>query len=179
MKHIFKKIDYVEQNNYINSIFDESSIFFDIETTGFSPATSTVYLIGCLRKQGDELIIDQFFAENKEDEKEVLEQFLALLSQSRTIISFNGIGFDLPFIKAKCVSYGISYSFSSFGYIDIFKEVNKEIENILMSRSVIRLCYCRKAPGAVAANLDIRESLFEVLCRNVVETVEVLGRAGP
>ena len=125
MKHISQKIAYVGQNDFVNTIFDESSIFFDIETTGFSPATSTVYLIGCLRKQEDELMIDQFFAENKEDEKEVLEQFLALLSQSRTIISFNGIGFDLPFIKARCVSYGISYSFSRFGYIDIFKEVSK------------------------------------------------------
>lgn len=125
MKHISQKKAYIEPNNLANIIFDESSIFFDIETTGFSPATSNVYLIGCLRKQGEELIIDQFFAESKEDEKNVLEQFLALLSQSRTIISFNGIGFDLPFMKAKCVSHGISFSFDTFHYVDMFKEVSK------------------------------------------------------
>lgn len=125
MKHIFQKRAYIEQNHLVNTIFDESSIFFDIETTGFSPATSNVYLIGCLRKQENTLIIDQFFAENKEDEKEILNQFTHLLSQYNTIISFNGIGFDIPFIKAKCVFYGISCSFDAFQYVDIFKEVSK------------------------------------------------------
>ena len=125
MKHIVHKKAPIEPNFFENTIFDESSIFFDIETTGFSPATSIVYLIGCLRKEKDALIIDQFLAEKKEDEKEVLEQFLALLSQYHTIISFNGIGFDLPFIKAKCVSYGISYDFNEFQYVDLFKEVSK------------------------------------------------------
>jgi uncharacterized protein YprB with RNaseH-like and TPR domain len=125
MKHIFQKKPYIEQNKLVNYIVDEASIFFDIETTGFSPATSTVYLIGCLRKQGDEWIIDQFLAESKEDEKEILNQFVNLLSQYNTIITFNGIGFDIPFIKAKCVSYGISCYFDSFQYVDIFKEVGK------------------------------------------------------
>ena len=125
MKHIFHKKTYTEQNKLANAIVDESSIFFDIETTGFSPATSIVYLIGCLRKQGDEWIIDQFLAESKEDEKEVLEQFMDLLSRYRKIITFNGIGFDIPFIKAKCTSYKISSCFDSFQYVDIFKEVAK------------------------------------------------------
>ena len=102
MKHIHKEQLYIKQNTLTNKLFDEDCIFFDIETTGFSPATSNIYLIGCLRKKGDQLIIDQFFAESKEDEKAVLAAFIELLNQYQTIISFNGIGFDIPFIKAKC-----------------------------------------------------------------------------
>ena len=67
MKHITREQLYIKQYNLTNELFDEESIFFDIETTGFSPANSSIYLIGCLRKQGEQLIIDQFFAENKED----------------------------------------------------------------------------------------------------------------
>lgn len=124
MKHISQKQLYIKQYNLTNELFGEDCIFFDIETTGFSPASSNIYLIGCLRKQGEHLIIDQYFVENKEDEKDVLIQFIALLNQHKTIISFNGIGFDIPFIKAKCDTYGIAEHLKDYHYIDIFKLIS-------------------------------------------------------
>ncbi|MBQ2902029.1 MAG: ribonuclease H-like domain-containing protein [Agathobacter sp.] len=124
MKHIQKKQLYIKQYNLTNELFHEDCIFFDIETTGFSPASSSIYLIGCLRKVGDNLVIDQFFAESKTDEKEVLEKFMTLLHQYKTIISFNGIGFDVPFIKAKCDTYDIEEHLKDFEYIDIFKLIS-------------------------------------------------------
>ena len=124
MKHICQEQLYIKQYNLTNELFDEDCIFFDIETTGFSPASSNIYLIGCLRRKGENLIIDQFFAENKEDEKVVLNQFINLLHEYKTIISFNGIGFDIPFIKAKCNSYGIIENLKDFEYIDIFKLIS-------------------------------------------------------
>lgn len=124
MKHIQKEQVYIKQNSLTNHLFDENCIFFDIETTGFSPTTSNIYLIGCLRKKGANLIIDQFFAESKEDEKELLMQFMSLLNKYKTIISFNGIGFDIPFIKAKCDAYGIKEQLKEFSYIDIFKLIS-------------------------------------------------------
>ncbi len=124
MKHICKEQLYIKQNNLTNELFGEDCIFFDIETTGFSPTSSSIYLIGCLRKKGQNLIIDQFFAESKDDEKEVLQNFMDLLHEYKTIISFNGIGFDIPFIKAKCDSYGIDEHLKEFSYIDIFKLIS-------------------------------------------------------
>ena len=124
MKHICQEQLYIKQYNLTNELFDENCVFFDIETTGFSPASSNIYLIGCLRRQGETLIIDQFFAENKDDEKEVLNQFIALLKDYNTIISFNGIGFDIPFIKAKCDAYSIEEHLKDFKYIDIFKLIS-------------------------------------------------------
>lgn len=124
MKHISKEQLYIKQYNLTNELFDEECIFFDIETTGFSPASSSIYLIGCLRKVGENLVIDQFLAENKDDEKDILERFIPLLHQYKTIISFNGIGFDIPFIKAKCDTYGIDEHLKDFQYIDIFKLIS-------------------------------------------------------
>lgn len=124
MKHICKEQLYIKQYNLTNELFNDDCIFFDIETTGFSPTSSSIYLIGCLRKQGENLVIDQFFAENKEDEHEVLIQFISLLNHHKTIISFNGIGFDIPFIKAKCDTYGIEEHLRDFEYIDIFKLIS-------------------------------------------------------
>ena len=124
MKHICKEQLYIKQYNLTNELFGEDCIFFDIETTGFSPASSNIYLIGCLRKQGEKLIIDQYFAENKDDEKEVISQFMHLLRQYNTIISFNGIGFDIPYVKAKCDTYGIEEHLKDYTYVDIFKLIS-------------------------------------------------------
>lgn len=124
MKHICKEQLYIKQNNLTNELFGEDCIFFDIETTGFSPTSSNIYLIGCLRRKGQNLIIDQFFAESKEDEKDVLKNFMDLLHEYKTIISFNGIGFDIPFIKAKCDAYEIPEHLKDFSYIDIFKLIS-------------------------------------------------------
>ena len=107
MKVTHKEELYIKKDNLSDYLFDEASIFFDIETTGFSPSHSSIYMIGCARKSGKHMLVDQFFAEKPEEEKELLEAFMKLLSSYKTIISFNGVGFDIPFIKAKCKAYEI------------------------------------------------------------------------
>lgn len=108
-----------------NHIFTEDSIFFDIETTGFSPARTSLYLIGCATRKGDLLHIDQFFAESPQEEDKVLYAFLQLLGEYHTILSFNGIGFDIPYLKSKCNSLSIEYDFDSHDYLDIYKELSQ------------------------------------------------------
>lgn len=117
-------IDLDMNNEWLQSIFTEDAIFFDIETTGFSPANTQLYLIGCARREQQKLIIDQYFAENKPDEETILLHFLKLLEQYQTIITFNGIGFDIPYIKAKCDHYHLTEQFAQKDYIDLFKIVS-------------------------------------------------------
>lgn len=106
--------------------FTEQAIFFDIETTGFSPARSNLYLIGCATRKADMLYIDQFFAESVNEESDVIAAFFSLLAQYHTIITFNGIGFDIPYLKAKCDSLQIHSPFDSYICIDIYKEISKQ-----------------------------------------------------
>ena len=125
MKHIHKEQLYIRQSQLQDQLFDSTAIFFDIETTGFSPAHSSIYLIGCARRVEESVFIDQFFAESPSDEKEVLQSFLDIIKNYSTIISFNGIGFDVPFLKAKCDTYQLEESFKSFHYLDVFKSVSE------------------------------------------------------
>lgn len=111
-------------NNLIQQFFTEDTLFFDIETTGFSPAGTQLYLIGCARRCGDEMIIEQYFAETFDDEPAVLTCFLTLLEKHRTIITFNGSGFDIPYIKAKCRTLHLPDAFSGKNHIDLFKIVS-------------------------------------------------------
>lgn len=120
-----KEIAYKQKNPFTDSVFTESSIFFDIETTGFSPANTSLYMIGCARRKGDFICVDQFFADSPKEEHLLLSAFLELVRQYDTIISFNGIGFDIPYLKAKCSQFSIEEDFSEFSYIDIYKSVSK------------------------------------------------------
>ena len=124
MKHIKKNATLPCNSLLSDTLFHENSIFFDIETTGFSPMSSICYLIGTLRKDADEILIDQFLASDTTDEKDVILSFLELLNDKTTIITFNGMGFDMPYIQAKCKTYAIDFDFSLFQYVDLFKLVS-------------------------------------------------------
>jgi len=113
-----------KNNHLIQQVFTEDALFFDIETTGFSPATTQLYLIGCAKRCNDNMIIEQYFAESPEDESIILSAFIKLLENYKTIITFNGIGFDIPYIKAKCDTYDLNESFLEKDYIDLFKIVS-------------------------------------------------------
>lgn len=53
------------------------SLFFDIETTGFSPDTSHMYLIGCVFFQDNTWHYRQWFAENPDEEADVITAFFS------------------------------------------------------------------------------------------------------
>lgn len=124
MKILKNQTIYVKSNRLSDQFFDDTSLFFDIETTGFSPKHTQVYLIGCAYKKESTIYIEQYFAETFEDEKEILEEFLNTASNFKTLISFNGLGFDIPFLKAKCEIYEIKDCFLNFEYLDIFKIIS-------------------------------------------------------
>lgn len=105
-------------------------LFFDIETTGFSARTSSLYLIGCLYNRDGIWKTAQFFADNYSDEQELLNEFFAFTKDFDTLIHFNGNNFDIPYILDKCEQLGISQNFDRFKGIDIYKRT-KPYRNIL------------------------------------------------
>ena len=109
----------------------EKLLFVDIETTGFSAKTSMLYLIGaaCYSPMGDGETkpdtwrIIQWFAEDFNEERDLLEAFFRFASGYSHLIHFNGNQFDLPFIRKRCEILGIPYPFDSFTGTDIYKRV--------------------------------------------------------
>lgn len=79
----------------------ESALFFDIETTGLSAAASIVFLIGTIKKFGDNWQLTQWLAQCPEDEPLLLQAFFDATADCDTLIHFNGSTFDLPFIKER------------------------------------------------------------------------------
>lgn len=127
-----KIIDYEykcsKQNNlllyYENFFKDEKFLFFDIETTGFSAQNTTLYLIGALWYEEDTQYIRQWFNQDGKSEKEILASFFEFCNQFSGLIHFNGLGFDLPYLKQKATHYEIPFLIDCNMYqIDIYKEI--------------------------------------------------------
>ena len=141
----------VEKNIELNTTFDMSLIadpsdimFFDIETTGLSSWKSGLYLIGLLTYDDGWKLI-QYFCEDVSDETVVLESFFTLLSSKKVLISFNGDGFDIPFLAHMVEQYGLPYSFDKIESYDILKKI-RPLKKILDLPN-LKLKTCEKFLG--------------------------------
>ena len=141
----------ISHNINIKDYFSEDNIcFIDIETTGLSRTKNMIYLIGIL--YFDETlrmwILEQFFADTKDDEKSILEAFLNRFENFNKLITFNGNSFDIPFIEERLKFYNIDYKFNMDNSVDLYRIVksnsqflklpNLKLKTIEMSLGYIR-----------------------------------------
>lgn len=98
----------------------EEVLFFDIETTGFSPKSASIYLIGCAFYASDGWHIRQYFTENAGEETQLLRAFTSFAATFSRFVHFNGLTFDVPFIAAKCKKHALR-PFEPADQLDIYK----------------------------------------------------------
>lgn len=96
-------------------------LLFDIETTGLSASKSYLYLIGCSYYSEDGYQLIQWFAENPNEELELLKQFVTFATSFSVCIHFNGNTFDIPYLTHKCRSYNLNPCFTEFVSIDLYR----------------------------------------------------------
>ncbi|WOO36388.1 ribonuclease H-like domain-containing protein [Anaerocolumna sp. AGMB13020] len=99
----------------------EDIFFFDIETTGFSPKTSYVYLIGGIYYRKGSWHLIQWLNEEPNKEAQLIVEFEAFIKSFKRIIHYNGSGFDIPFLQKKAESYGLADPFIKLESIDLYK----------------------------------------------------------
>ena len=76
-------------------------LFFDIETTGLRSLSCYIYLIGCLTEAGDGLRFRQWFAENADEEPEIIRLFCEAIEPDTVLVHYNGNTFDIPFLQER------------------------------------------------------------------------------
>ena len=101
MKHLTMKY---EGALYTSSLLDfyfsgMRTGVLDIETTGLNPARNKFILGGLLDLQT--MTMHQYFAENRGEERQVLEDFAEKVSGLDMVITYNGRHFDMPFIDRR------------------------------------------------------------------------------
>ncbi len=109
--------------------FDKESVcFVDIETTGLSRSNSFIYLLGMLYfdSNSSNWCITQYFIDDKEEEEKLLYNFNDFIKRFKTIITFNGEGFDIPFIKYRMNKYSQKNNIDSLSSFDIYRKIKEE-----------------------------------------------------
>lgn len=76
-------------------------LFFDIETTGFSPDSSYVYLIGCAFLDEGAVKLRQYFLDDISEEKQLIREFGEFCANFSMLVHYNGSTFDLPYLQKK------------------------------------------------------------------------------
>lgn len=109
-----------------------NSIFFDIETTGLSRDKAFIYLIGVGVLFDNTYTIHQWFADSKDDEITIIDNFSSFIESYDTLIHYNGNSFDIPFVNHRAKCYGINGISPSINSIDIYK-------NIIPYKNILKL----------------------------------------
>lgn len=135
-------------------------LFFDIETTGFTAKTSSLYLIGAIALFDGDWTLSQWLAETPEEEAEVLSAFLSFAASYKQLIHFNGDRFDLPYLKEKCAVYHLNDTLSFMISRDLYRSI-RPLKKLLRLPALNQRCIeeflgiCRKDPYSGGELIDV------------------------
>jgi hypothetical protein len=100
-------------------------LFVDTETTGLGGSGAVAFLIGCgsITPQGFE--VRQYLLPDYSDEAAMLEQVLAELHESRTLVSYNGAAFDLNLIRDRFIVNRVAREVPCAGHFDLLHSTRR------------------------------------------------------
>lgn len=106
-KHERKSNKPWKPRNNIKDYSELSTAIVDIETSGLDPTIDRIYAIGA-RDQSKNVNIFMHF-----DERKILKGLISLINDTKPeiIFTYNGIGFDIPFIIKRCEINKIKHPF--------------------------------------------------------------------
>lgn len=100
----------------------EECIFIDTETTGLSYSGGTfAFMIGAGYLQNNQFIERQYFLREPVEEEAMLLDFENLISNFKTLVSYNGISFDVPIIRARFRYHRLPSTITNKNHIDLLK----------------------------------------------------------
>ncbi|MFT8316320.1 MAG: ribonuclease H-like domain-containing protein [Clostridium sp.] len=121
--------------NMLNKYKMDKIAYFDIETTGFDKDEDVIMLISLgyfLDKKS--FYIKQYYAENTEEEKNILFAFKEDLKKYRGWCSYNGKAFDEPFIANRMLRNDINDFIPPSEHVDLYRLIRPYYKQLGMER---------------------------------------------
>lgn len=85
---------------------ERKMVFLDIETTSLSPRAGGVTLVGLTYAVPGGRVVEQHFVDHPRDEGRVLRKAARRVAQFSTVVTYHGLGFDIPFLQARAERHG-------------------------------------------------------------------------
>ncbi len=98
-------------------------LYLDIETTGLQKKNALIYLIGCAGYLENGWKIHQWFAENPDEESNILNAFAEFLKDYEKVCHFNGNQFDIPFLSYRFELHKIENPLGCLESVDFYREL--------------------------------------------------------
>lgn len=114
-------------------------LYIDIETTGLSKETTSLYLIGCGYYKNNNFYTKLFFADSPDEELQILESYIEFSRNFSHLVHFNGTKFDIPYLQYKAQKYNINGIFENFTMIDVY-QLCKPLRYLLFPSSMRQKC---------------------------------------
>ncbi|MGE3166339.1 MAG: ribonuclease H-like domain-containing protein [Planctomycetota bacterium] len=85
---------------------DSDALYFDLETTGLG-LRARIFLTGCLCWEGGGLRLQQEFATDLAQEREVLSRLRERMVRRPRLITYNGRSFDVPLLRRRLAFHSL------------------------------------------------------------------------
>lgn len=113
---------------------EENLLFFDIETTGFSSKTASVYLIGAVTRCQGSWHLTQWLTQSPAEEPSLLKTFLEFADPYPNLIHFNGASFDLPFLKERTALHSLPNALEAKNSLDLYRLIRPYRRTLCLER---------------------------------------------
>lgn len=152
----------------------KQSLFLDIETSGLNRQNDIVISIGILYlDKQKQPTLKHWFLENKEEEKSLLESFLLFLSNYDTIYTYNGKGFDYPFLLSRMQYYSLDTKpFLRLQLIDV-KEC---LKHFVRNRIALEAMFSFKRQSSTTGKEVIKLYRTYLECHNPIYSTLIIKR---
>lgn len=98
---------------------------FDIETTGLAPNNCQAIMGALLTRVDGGVRVRQYFTEEEGEEAELLSIYKKALDEVDVLVSYNGDGFDFPFLRKRLSLHMLDDSFDKVLSLDLFSVLHK------------------------------------------------------
>jgi uncharacterized protein YprB with RNaseH-like and TPR domain len=127
-----------------------STVFLDLETTGFS--ATPLFLAGTLFEREERLVVVQLLARDYSEERTLISSLDNLLRRFKHCVTFNGKSFDMPYIRERASYHRLELK-ANLQQFDLLHHARRMWKNKLPDCRLVTLEYYilgRRRAGDVA-----------------------------
>lgn len=100
-------------------------LFIDTETTGLGGAGAVAFLIGCGSWTNSGFEVRQYLLPDYSDEAAMLERVLEEFGPGKTLVSYNGLAFDMNIIRDRMIVNRVARAVPQAGHFDLLHSARR------------------------------------------------------